>query len=569
MQRGQKFTVVFLPTLLCLLAMLVGACGSSPSTPGTTGRKAPASKQDLRWDMGDADIATFDPALSQDTASDFAIKAVFTGLVEFDHNLKVVDQLAASHQVSTDGLTYTFTLKPNLKFSDGTALTSKDVVYSINRTLLPATKSPVAYYLQLIKDYDKVTTGKIPTLIGDSLLAPDDNTVKIIISQPAAYFLSALTYDCAYVVEQSLITKYQDNWTEHLSEGGGAGPWKVTSWSHTKGIEFAPNPNYYGPKPQLQKLEYLQLGNADTNYKAYQANQVDHAGVPVPQLAAAKTGKDFHINSQLVLTYFSLNYLTKPFDNIKIRQAFALAIDRDLLNTTLAKNTVKPTWSFVPEGMPGYNPNIVGPDGVTSTAGDKVKAKQLLLEGLKEAGYANVAALPPIKFTYYAGSTTTSNVVAAIVQMWQTVLGVKVTTETVDFPKLIGLENASKNNANGLQMWRAGWQADYPDPQDWLSIFFAKNSDYNQFNYGQNKSSAATEQQAVQALLLKADVNTNPTERIQQYQQAEQQIINDAGVIPLWQPLEQVVLRTTVQGIVFNGLDIVPPDDWANIYISQ
>jgi oligopeptide transport system substrate-binding protein len=147
--------------------------------------------------------------------------------------LKVTPQLASSYEVASDGLTWTFHLRPNLKFSDGTPLTSADVVYSINRALLPATKSVVGpVYLALIKDSDKLNAGKITTIIGDSLLTPDPNTVVIIANKKAAYFLDALVYSTSYVAEKSVVEKYGTTWTEHLADNGGQGgdgPFKVVS----------------------------------------------------------------------------------------------------------------------------------------------------------------------------------------------------------------------------------------------------------------------------------------------------------------------------------------------------
>src|SRR5712692_11917729 len=181
MRPSKKFTVMLLPKLLCLVAMLIAACGSSAPPPATGNGPASPDKQVLRWPIGATDFGTFDPARVQLAVDAESLQTVFTGLVEFDAKLNIVDQLAQSHEVSSDGLTYTFHLRPNLKFSDGTPLTSQDVVYSINRALLPATRSEVGYYLNLLKDYEKITTGKVPTLIGDSLLAPDPNIVQIIV----------------------------------------------------------------------------------------------------------------------------------------------------------------------------------------------------------------------------------------------------------------------------------------------------------------------------------------------------------------------------------------------------
>src|SRR5215472_8096358 len=181
MRFAKKFTRLQ-PILLCLMAILLAACGNAGSSPSNAhATKAPASKQVYIYpETTIPDIKTFDPALSTDYNSIVAIDMVFTGLVQLDDNLNVRPQLADSWQLGPDGLTWTFHLKPNLKFSDGTPLTSKDVAYSIDRALQPAIKSQTApIYLALVKDSDKLLAGKIPTIINDSILTPDDNTVVI------------------------------------------------------------------------------------------------------------------------------------------------------------------------------------------------------------------------------------------------------------------------------------------------------------------------------------------------------------------------------------------------------
>jgi len=567
MRSRKQFTVTLLPTLLCLLAMLLAACGSPSTGPGTGGN-GPASpdKQVLRWPIGATDFGTFDPALVQLAVDSQSLQTVFTGLVQFDSKLNIKDQLAQSHDVSADGLTYTFHLRPNLKFSDGTPLTSQDVVYSINRALLPATKSQVAYYLNLVKDFDKITTGKIPTLIGDSLLAPDPNTVKIIISSNAAYFLAALTYPNSYVVEKSLIDKYGTAWTDHLDQGGGDGPFKVQSYNHTKGMILVPNANYYGPKPKIQKLEYLISGDQDTTYNAYLSHQYDRAAVPPAHLADARTRPDFHEYPFLRIRYVTMNYLVKPFDNIHIRQAFALAVDKDLLVSTVWRKSQQPTDHLVPQGMPGYDANLKGPAGVSSVSGDKTMAKQLFQQGMQEE---HLTTFPSITFSYYTDVKAIVDTSQAIIQMWQSVLGVTLKSEAFTFDKLITLENATVGNPKGLQIWISGWLADYPDPQDWLSTFFQKGSGYNQMNYGQNNSSDVAKQLQVQQVLAQADVNQNPTQRMQQYNQAEEQIVDDVGWISIFQGKVQLLQNPKFVGNVYNALDIIPPDDWGNIYITQ
>ena len=572
MQSGKKFTVTILVPLLCLLTMMLAACGSQGGAPqGGSTAKAPDDKQVLHYPVV-GDISTLDPALVEDTDSNFPIQCIFTGLVTLDKGLNVVPQLAESYKPSADGLTWTFHLKPNLKFSDGTALTSNDVVYSINRAIDPATKSTVSGYLSLVKDYAEFNAKKsVKTLIGDSLLAPDPATVVIKISKNAAYFLQTLTYPTSYVVNHTLVEKYGTKFTDHLDEGAGAGPFKVTQggYSHTTGIELVPNDSYYSAKPALKKLSISFFKDQGGMYKAYQANQLDFSPIPPANLDQERNSQGFSQIPLLTIRYIAMNYLVKPFDNIKIRQAFALAINKDVIAKNALNDAFTATNHFIPSGMPGYNQSLNAIDGTNKTAGDKDKAKQLLADGMKEAGYADISALPPLNLTFYPRNQQFKDAVTIITQDWQQVLGLKVTVTIVDRAKLLTLTTASKNNPQGLQMWLAGWNADYPDEQDWLSTFFEKGADYNQSNYGQNQSTTVTDQLAVQDKLLQADTTQDATARVKLYNDAEQQLENDVAWIPLWQESLQILVRPTVQNLKPNAQQLIPPDDWSKIFVSQ
>ncbi|HET9921913.1 MAG TPA: peptide ABC transporter substrate-binding protein [Ktedonobacteraceae bacterium] len=573
MRSDKRLASRIMPVLLGAMALLIVACGSAPTQSGTANatQKAPADQQVYRMTQaGISDLQTLDPALTTDLPSATAINLLFTGLVQLDDQLKVQPQLAQSWQESADGLTWTFTLKPNLKFSDGTPLTSQDVVYSIDRALQPATRSSTAAsYLGLIKDSDKLLAGKVKTLIGSSLKAPDEKTVVITTNQKASYFLYTLTYPTAYVVQKSMIDKYGKNFTDHLQEGGGAGPFKMQQYTHGKEIVFVPNPNYYGPKPQLQKIIMPFYKDVNTAYKAYQAGQVDIAPVPSTNIEQAKRlSNEFHQTPELAIFYYTMNYLVKPFDNIKIRQAFSLAIDRNRIAESIWKGTRIPTYHIVPQGMPGYNPDLTGLAGVKSTAGDPTKAKQLLQEGLQEMGLSNVSQLPPIRLTYPVGSQDASNEIAAVIQMWHTNLGISVKADPVDFNKLLDQTTAATNNPNGLQFWAIGWIADYPDPQDWLTLQFDKGSPNNNANFGQNNTSNAIQQQAVQQQLREADGNPDQNARMQSYMQAEQQLVNDVAWMSLSQRTATRLLKPYVVGMKFNAQGIFPPDSWANVYIA-
>jgi peptide/nickel transport system substrate-binding protein/oligopeptide transport system substrate-binding protein len=576
MSSGKKLSARYLSLLICLIATLLTACGGGGTTTTQPNKptKAPASQQVYRSPIVASDISTFDPGQGTDLNSIAAIDMVFTGLVQMNDQLKVQPQLAKSWLTSSDGLTWTFTLKSGLKFSDGTPLTAKDVVYSIDRALSPtiANLNGVSLiYLGLIKDSDKRTAGKVPTLINDSLLTPDDTTVVIKLNKATAYFLQALTYPTSYVVEKSVIDKWGLKWSDHLNDNGGqggAGPFMVKSYDHATGIKFIPNPNYYGAKPQLQEVDFPFVKDNNTNYQLYQTGQVDNTLIPSQYLSGAMSKKDqFRRVPELWIYYYGMNYLVKPFDNIKIRQALELAINKDVLVHSIWKDRYVATNHIVPNGMPGYNQSLTGPDGKANTSGDTTLAKQLFAQGLQEEGLT-AASFPVIKFTYSNTSPDAANEITTVLNMWQNVLGINsIKTDPVEPQKLFS-EISNTTNNRTLALWRVDWIADYPDPQDWLTLQFDKGSPDNNMNYGQNSTADATTQQQVQQQLEQADVMNDQAARYQTYNKAEQQLVNDVA----WLPVEQValtyLLKPYVVGVIDNAQDLIPPDDWANVYIA-
>ena len=561
-----------LPIFLCLTALLLTSCNLFGGNQVITKLvKAPGAKQVYTTpQVGISDITTFDPALATDLPSINAISMVFTGLVGLDDTLQVQPQLAQSWSVGSDGVTWTFHLKPNLKFSDGTPLTATDVVYSINRALLPVTQSSVApIYLSLIQDSDQLLAGKISTLIGDSLFASNASTVVIVTKKKAPYFLDMLTNTCSYVVEKSLISTYGEKFTDHLNQGGGSGPFKVSQYIHGQKIEFVPNRDYYGPLPQLQKVVMPFYSNPDNAYQAYMQGQTNTTGVPLSTFASDKKRQDFHQVPQLWINYYAMNYLVKPFDNIHIRQAFALAINKTEIANTVWKGTVIPTNHIVPQGMPGYNANLTGPDGTTNLKGNPTLAVSLLQKGLQEEGWKSVSQMPAITLTYASGLPATEQEVTTLVQMWKQVLGVKVTPAAVSYNTLLDRVTAATDNANGLQFWGLAWVAEYPDPQDWLTLQFDKGVPNNNMNYGQNTSSDAAQQQRTQQQLETADAITQQSSRFSSYAHAEQQLVNDVAWLPLAQVTSVFLRSPSIVGMVDNAQGVIPPNDWAKIYVVE
>ena len=563
----------------CLLAMLaLSGCSLFGNGAGKAG-KAPANQQVYTSPLillnGSTDLTTLDPALAYDQNSLSAISMLYTGLVQLDDHMQVQPQLASTWNQSSDGLTWTFNLRPNLKFSDGTPLTASDVAYSLNRALTPATKSTVApIYLGRIQNSDKLLSGGVSTLINDSIKVVNPQTLTITTQKPTPYFLSMLSNACSYVVEQKLITEYGDKFADHLNAGGGAGPFIVKQYIHGQKIVFVPNPHYYGPKPQLREVVFPFYTQQAAAYNAYAAGKVDTAGVPLAALPKIAQRPDYHQVPQLWINYYTMNYNVPPFNNINIRQAFALAINKQAIAKNVWKNTVIPTNHIVPQGMPGYDQGLKCPQNAP-TKGDPTKAKQLFQEGMQQEGYT-LSSFPSITITYPSGDQPTADQITTMVQAWQSILGITVKTQAVDFTTLLGDVTASacqtpdspqKCLNKGLQMWWLGWIADYPDPQDWTTLQFAKGVSNNDWNYGQNFSSDAAQQVATQNLLEKADIDLGK-DRLSLYNQAEQQLVNDVAWMPLFQSDAAVLVKKYVYGVVLNAQGITPPDDWANIYIA-
>src|SRR5579875_3979863 len=532
MNSGTKFAGKALLPALMMFALLLAACGSSGASSSVTTQaaaKAPDKQQILVWPIaGVQDIQTLDPNFEQDVYSGQAISMMFNNLVAYNDKGTIVPDLAQSYSTSPDGLTWTFHLRPNLKFSDGSPVTSSDVAFSIDRALQPATRSPLASTsLAPIKDAVKLNSGKLKTIIGDSLLTPDPQTLVIITSTKAAYFLDALTSQNAVVFEKSFAEKYGEKWPTHLAgnTGGGAGPWLLQNYTHGRSLTFVPNPNYFGKKPQFRKVVMPLYATFDTTYKDYQVNRVDFSFVPTTQLAGAKAlpHNQYRQDPSLGNYYLSMNFLDKPFDNIKIRQAFALAINKDLIASKIYKGTVIPTNHIIIQGVAGYNPDLTGPAGVKSTAGDPALAKKLLQEGLQEEGMT-LSTLPPISFEVApAGSQDLKNMFDALQQMWQSVLGINVKMKEIDFNQEV--TDITPIGSTQVMAAGIGWQAS-PDPYSWMSLQFLPNSFGNFYNFGQNHASDAAQQQHAQQLMAQADgMVSDVAQRMKLYDEAEQQVV--------------------------------------------
>jgi oligopeptide transport system substrate-binding protein len=496
----------------------------------------------LNWSIeGVTDLASLDPAKAANAQDFTVIGLIYGGLVRFDGSLDIIPDLAESWKVSDDGLKYTFTLRPNAKFSDGTPVTASDAVWSLTHSLDPSTGGWTGpFYLSNIVGSDDVVNGKTTTLSG--AVAVDDHTLELTIKQPSAYFLAQLTFGSAKIISQKAAQADPTGWEfKPLSSGA----FQVQEWNHGQNLILVPNTNYYQVSP-IATLTMPFIQDSETAFQLYRTGQLDimgsqQNGVPAEHVAEVSSLPDFRTTASFAVRYVGFNNLQKPFDNVKVRQAFAMAIDKATLANDVLGGTVVPTDRILPAGIPGSELPI---KGLSFNAN---AAKQ----ALSDAGYTpdNIG---PIKLTYGVEGDN-ERVVTVLQAMWKQNLGVDVTLEPLELNTYSAkLNEMIAHPETGLQAYYSIWGADYPDPQNFISLQLRTGVGNNNGHY----SNAEFDK-----LVDEADVMTNDVQaRMKLYNQAEQIAVNEVGWLPLFNPSLNVLVRPSVQGVVFNGQGLIIPD---------
>jgi peptide/nickel transport system substrate-binding protein/oligopeptide transport system substrate-binding protein len=564
-----KLTLSGMMVILGTLAIMVAGCGTNSSNAALR----PAAQQILRYPLNanGIDIKTMDPAQNQDFYSYFPIELVFPGLLTLNGNGEPVPWAAASApNFDASANSYTFKVRSGLKWSDGTPIDANTYAYSINRSLSPCTASPVTYYMFPIKDAQAFSTencgsdgttvnGKIKTLIGDSLTVPDNQTLVITLNAPAPYFLQALCYPTSYAQPEQLIQKYgAKDWTNHLADGEGFGGnlYKVQMWDHKGNLDLVRNPSFWGTQAKLSHVNFRIYQTVNSEYSDYQQGSLEVGFAPPAQYKSSKQRSDFHEQPFLAISYYQPNWAKAPFNNADVRQAFDLALDKTVLANQVNQGAVIATNHIVPQGMYGFNPNLTGPDGTQSLTGDVTKAKQLMQTYAAANCHGQLSQCPEITL-YDSNDPAIVTADQAAVQMWQQAFpGYPIKTSFIDFNTLLSLIYS----ANAPQIFGIGWVADYPDPQDWLSLQFGASSINN---------TGSVNVPAANALMAKADVNLDPTTRAQQYNQAEQLLVDQGAWIPTNQQKTFYNLQSYVHNFTFDSLGTIPLANWQSMYLTQ
>ena len=549
-----KWFVAFVAAFGLLLAACAGDESPGSDSGSTDVSKAPAAEQVLRLRL-QGEPKTIDPQLSNQAQEVTLTRALFSGLFSYDEDLNVVPNLAvempsiANGGISEDGLTYTIKLNADAMWSDGQPVTAQDFVYAMKRALDPklaGTYASFFYGLDGAAAYNSALgTPEEPKTPSDAELASlrdgigvsaeDDHTLVYKLTQPNPSFLNLLALWTAFPVRQDIVEQYGDTWTEAETHVGN-GAFMLSEWTHGEKLVMEPNPHWFGEAPSLQRIEFYVIEDDVAAYQAYKANEIDVVTVPPAALeevsgAGSPFADQLTITPELATFALFMNYKTAPFDNEMVRKAFGTAIDRDAyVNGVLAGGGV-PTTSWVPPGQPGYNAEIGSQYGF-----DAAKAKQLLAD----AGYADGAGLPEVKFTLV--NSDTNRLVGQFVQdQLKQNLGVDVSFEYVELQEYFRIFATGQH-----QIVIQRWSADWPYPDSWLPDLFTSGTP-NNFNGYSNS--------AFDALMQQAAAETDNVQRLELYDQGHKLLIDDAGIVPLYNPVTHVLVKPDVINLVITGLD--------------
>jgi oligopeptide transport system substrate-binding protein len=510
--------------LLLLLCVFLFAPGIAADSATTTA--APVSGGTLN--LTDSGPITLDPAVAAEAGSAAYIFQIFSGLVRLDENLQIVPDIAQTWDKSADGKTFTFHLRHDARFQNGRTVTASDFKYSWERALDPATQSLTAgTYLNDIVEAADILSGRTTQLSGVKVL--DDYTLSVTIDSPKAYFLYKMAYPTAFVVDRFNVAT-GSNWWQHPN---GTGPFKLQQWQTGQQLVLQRNDSYYGQKAYLNQVVYKLLSGSPI--QLYQQNSIDvsNVGSAFMGLVTDPTNpvsKELNVFPELSLYYIGFNCSQPPFDDANIRQAFSLAVDKSKVIALAVDNVVGVAAGILPPGMPGYNANLQG------LPFDVQKAKQLIAV----SKYGSVSKLPPIVLTTSGYGGDISGVDGGIIQQWRDNLGVNVTVRQLEPDKFIYSLKQEKD-----QLFDSGWIADYPDPQDFLSLLFYTGAQNNTGDYSNPQ---------LDGLLDKAAVEQDSNTRLSEYQSAEMMIVQDAAVLPLYFGRNYELVKPYVKDYVLSPL---------------
>lgn len=494
----------------------------------------PTGDQTLRIAGPGDDPASLDPALARDLSTSFLCRQIFRGLTRLEAGVEPVPELADRIEIDAVGLVYTFRLRADAVFHDGTTIVAEDVVYSLNRALKPTTAGGEVSllagpaYLSDILGAADVTAGRADHLVG--VRALDPRTVEIRLAAPRATFLTKLAGPPAAIVDRRDPEGGGEWWWRSPN---GSGPFRVERWEPEKELVLSGHDAYAPGPPHLSRVEIVLGADASSPFNLYQAGGIDLTDVPPTAVDRAEDpdgelADELVVTPQLAVAYLAFRPDEPPMDDPRVRRAVRLAFPRAKLARVGYGGHRLAAEGILPPGTLGRDWPVA--DGAYNV--DAARAE------LAASAYGDGAAIPPIR-VYGAGTAGAE----ALRDVLAVELGLRVEVVSVDWPEF---NDGLRRRA--YPAYELYWQADFPDPESFLWALFGGDSPDNYLGY-RNRD--------FDRLLAEAAGTLDPAERAAIYARAHQALIDDGVVLPLYHDIEYTVAKPYVRGLEVTPLGVL------------
>lgn len=516
-----------------LLVGLVAGCSSDRKTPVELG-----IEQQIMHIGNGTEPSDIDPHGNSGQPDSQIKRALFEGLVSrAADTLDIIPGVAESWEISDDGLTYTFTLRKNARWSNGEPVTAHDFVWTWKRGMSPDLGNPYAYMFFVFKNAEAYHTGEIEDFSEVGISALDDHTLQFELTGPTPYILQLLSFKTMYPVHRATLEKFNavnqlaTAWTRPENFVGN-GPFVIKDWVVNQVLSVRKNDQYWdSDNIKLNEIHFHAVQSITAEERMFRAGQLHMTMFLPPEKVEAYRGENnpaFNSFPLYSTYYYALNTKRPPLDDVRVRKALAYAVDRTLLTERVMKGGEIPAYAFTPPDEKGYIPAAKMPE-------DVALARQLLAE----AGYPEGKGFPRLTILY---NTLEHHQTIAVVlqQMWKERLGIDVNLQNEDWKVWL----ASINLGN-FDISRSGWGGDYVDPNTFLDVHLTGG--------GNNKSNWSNAR--YDELIRLAAQTNDQQERFAYFQQAEAILVEEAPIIPLYTYVRNRLVHPSVKNWHDNMLD--------------
>jgi oligopeptide transport system substrate-binding protein len=527
-----------------LLSTAMVGCGGSESASGGSSNDV----QELNLPLSD-EVSTLDTSKATDSVSNRVNGQLFEGLVRLDKDGKAVPGVAKEWTTSADGLTYTFILRDNAKWSDGSAVTAHDFEYAWKRTLDPKTASQYAFMVAWIKGGADYNAGK-GTAENVMVKAKDDKTLEVTLERPIPFFVEQTAFPTFYPQKKEVVEKFGKDYGADHDKAVYNGPFKLTNWTHEQSMVIEKNENYWDKDAvKLAKVNFQIVKDQGAMENLYQAGQLDRIGLVRDQVDRYKENKEeFRTVPELTTGYIQFNFKNPALANAKVRRALTFAIDGEKYADIIYHNGTSDATGLVPNGTSnGQGGDFRKDNGDLIKRKENVsKAKALLEEGLKEAGQTDLK----LKLLIDDGDVG-KKAGEFMKEQWRTNLGINVELEAVPFKLKL-----KRMKERDYDMGVALWGADYNDPMTFLDMWIT-NGDFNETGWSNAK---------YDELIKNAQIEKDAKKRMQYMYDAEKILIDEMPVGPIFFRASSVIMKPYVKGWQDNMS--APVFDLKGVYIE-